>query len=127
MSRPVDPAMAGWPPALLGSSAPEEAVAECARLASRTFPHLDLTGPIRATASQGLGDTVLVRREGMLAGFAVCHTGPGSEAGSGVLGVNFAVAEPGALEELVAAAEAYAALRGTAVVELSANLGRRTA
>ena len=127
MSRPVDPAVAQPAPFLLGRSAPDEAVTACARLADRTFPGLDLTGPIRATASQRLGDTVLLHREGVLAGFAVCHTGPGSEAGSGVLGVNFAVAEPGALEDLVAATEAYAALRGASTVELSANLGRRAA
>ena len=117
--------VAGPSPELLGSSAPAPVLAECARLTSDILPGLDLTSAILATVSQGLGDTVLLRRDGALAGFALFHTGAGSEAGSGVLGVNFAAARPGMLELLLDAVEAYAAGRGIPKVELSANLGRR--
>ena len=127
MSCPVDAAAAGPVPALLGQGAPDSTVAECARLASGIFPGLDLTAPIRAAASQGLGDTVLLRRNGVLAGFAACQTGAGSEAGTGVLRVSFAAAEPGALAGLLDAVACYAAFRGAARVDVSANVGRRAA
>jgi hypothetical protein len=44
---------------------------------------------------QDLGDTVLVHEADALAGFAICHLGAGSEAGSGSAFVKFGAARPG--------------------------------
>lgn len=44
---------------------------------------------IEAVDAQGLGDMLLLLEDD-LAGFAVCHTGPGTEAGSGACYVKFA-------------------------------------
>jgi GNAT superfamily N-acetyltransferase len=82
-------------------------------------PGLDLTVEIRSAS-----DTVLLQTRGVLDAFAVCHTGPGSEGGSGVCYVKFGAARSGeAFEGLLAACEAFAAQRG-AVIEAGVNLAR---
>jgi GNAT superfamily N-acetyltransferase len=85
-------------------------------------PGLDLTAEIRSAS-----DTVLLQPRGILDAFAVCHTGSGSEGGSGVCYVKFGAARSGeAFEGLLAACEAFAATRG-AVVEAGVNLAREDA
>jgi hypothetical protein len=48
-----------------------------------------------AVDTQGLGDTVLLAEADRFAGFAVCHSGGGSEAGSGACYVKFGAVLPG--------------------------------
>jgi N-acetylglutamate synthase-like GNAT family acetyltransferase len=102
---------------------------EIRRLTDRVFPGLDLGREILAASTQGIGDTVLVRREGTLEGMAVCHRGAGSEAGSDVCYVKFAAARPGEgaadrFERLVDACEAFATEAGAGRIELGVNTGR---
>lgn len=94
-----------------GSKAVEHAARE---LTDAISPGLDLTAEIRSASG-----TVLLQDA-----FAVCHTGPGSEGGSGVCYVKFGAARSGeAFEDLLAACEAFAASCG-AVVEAGVNLAR---
>lgn len=103
----------------------EAAVAACAELAGEVRPGLDLTAEVRGLPEHGFGDTVLLDGDG----FAVCHTGPGSEAGSGHCLVKFATVRsgPGARErfaELIAACERYAAAHEAFRIEAMMDAGR---
>lgn len=73
-----------------------EAEAGCRDVAGAQYDGLDLTGEIRNVAARGLGDTLLLRDQtSRLAGFAICHWGPASEAGEGCLFVKFGAVRPG--------------------------------
>jgi N-acetylglutamate synthase-like GNAT family acetyltransferase len=87
---------------------------EICRLTDQVFRGLDLGREIVAADEQGIGDTVLLRRDGTLEGMAVCHCGAGSEAGSDTCYVKFAAVRPGEgapgrFERLLDACEVYAA------------------
>jgi GNAT superfamily N-acetyltransferase len=69
-------------------------------LTERLYPGLDLGGEIRTVAARNLGDTLLLwEGDSRLAGFAVCHWGPASEAGAGNCFVKFGAVGPGAQAE----------------------------
>lgn len=68
----------------------------CRQVTDVNFEGLHVQREIRAVLEQRLGDTVLVWDGSKLAAFAVCHCGPGSEAGSGVCYIKFAAVRPGA-------------------------------
>ena len=69
----------------------------CRELTEELYPGLDLSGEIRTVAARSLGDTALLwDRDSRLAGFAVCHWGPASEAGEGCCFAKFAAVRPGA-------------------------------
>ena len=60
------------------------------------YDGLDLGAEIRTVAARGLGDTLLLwEGASRLAGFAVCHWGPASEAGAGCVFVKFGAVRPG--------------------------------
>ncbi len=108
------------------------ALAECRELADRVHPGLDLTTEILSVNAQGLGDTLLLPDACGLGGFAVCHCGAGTEAGSGTCYVKFAAVLPGAgatqrFEGLLAACEAFAAERGLERLEVGGSTARRDA
>jgi len=105
---------------------------ECRRLTDRIFEGLDLTREIQAVAAQGLGDTLLLWDSTRLAGIAVCHCGPGTEAGSGTCYVKFGAAAPGPRAErdfarLLAACEHMSRERGLARLSAGVNLARHEA
>jgi predicted N-acetyltransferase YhbS len=98
MSKPVNPA--GKQEALsrysaLSSGEQTACLAQCADLTGMIFPGLDVRPEICAIAGQRLGETILIHENTGLAGFACCHTGAGSEAGSGTLFVKFGAVRPG--------------------------------
>jgi GNAT superfamily N-acetyltransferase len=105
----------------------------CRRLTDRIHEGLDLGAEIRAVAEQGLGDTALLwDDDGELAGFAVCHCGPGSEAGSGTCYVKFAAARPGAtaardFARLLDACDELATEAGLPRIVAGANTARHEA
>jgi len=79
--------------ALDGRQAAEDATFA---LSDSVYEGLDLRGEIRAVAAQELGDTLLLwDGPSRLAGFAVCHWGPASEAGNGCLYIKFGAVRPG--------------------------------
>ncbi|MGH9008626.1 MAG: GNAT family N-acetyltransferase [Acidimicrobiia bacterium] len=108
-------------------------VAACARVTDATYPGLDVTREIEAVAAQKLGDTVVVYDDaGGLDAFAVCHTGGGSEAGTGTCFIKFGAALPGPgaadrFTRLLAACEAFAAQQGAQAVVAGVNASRRGA
>jgi GNAT superfamily N-acetyltransferase len=108
-------------------------IAGCARVTDATYPGLDLSREIEATAAQKLGDTVVVYDgAGGLDSFAVCHTGAGSEAGTGTCFVKFGAALPGPGAEerfgrLLTAVESFAGRAGAEAVVAGVNTGRRGA
>jgi predicted N-acetyltransferase YhbS len=107
----------------------EPVLDELRELTDRVFPGLDLEREIAPVRSQGLGDTILVRREGRLEGMAVCHCGAGSEAGSDTCYVKFAAVGPGEgaperFERLLDACEAFAVESGLGRLVAGVNTGR---
>ena len=107
-------------------------IAACRDLTNAIFDGLDLEREIRSVATQKLGDTILVWDDSKLAAFAVCHSGPGSEAGSGVCYVKFAAVHPGrraseAFERLHDGIEAYARVAHAPKITAGVNLARREA
>lgn len=104
-------------------------VRECAELTDAVYPGLDLEREIRAVVEQKLGDAVLVRDgSGRLTAFAVCHTGAGSEGGSGSVYIKFGAARHGPeFRQLLEACTAFAASRGVPSVVAGVNSSRRGA
>jgi ribosomal protein S18 acetylase RimI-like enzyme len=110
----------------------DTALAACRDVAETVLPGLDLTGEIGTTAAQKLGETVLLEGPGGLAGFAICHYGPRSEAGADTCFVKFAVirAAPSAGADFVRLLDACARLAGNLGVSrvlAGVNLSRRGA
>jgi predicted N-acetyltransferase YhbS len=99
MAKPIAPGGPGAEPLALysglNSAGQAEALAGCHAVAAAVFPGLDLSREIRAIAEQRLGEVALLRAGGAVAGFALCHAGAGSEAGSGSLFIKFAAVRPG--------------------------------
>lgn len=108
----------------------EAALAGCRAVAHAMYPGLDFSREIQAVAAQRLGDTLLLMEEDAVAGFAICHFGAHTEAGSGKCYVKFAAVRPGAqddFETLVGRCEALAASVGAARLIAGVNSGRRAA
>jgi len=133
MAKPVEPGTPAVMPALFSQQSPDRqaaALAACRRITGAIFEGLDLGREIRSVADQRLGETILLQSGGEITGFALCHTGAGSEAGSGTLAIKFAAVRPGdeaRFRELLAAAEALAAQRGAQRVQASVTHARRAA
>jgi hypothetical protein len=73
-----------------------EAEAAVRELCEALFLGLDLAAEIRTCTLRNLGDTLLLwEGDSRLAGFAVCHWGPASEAGEGCCYVKFGAVRPG--------------------------------
>jgi predicted N-acetyltransferase YhbS len=107
----------------------EHAPDEVRRLTDAVFEGLDVSEETEAVREQGLGDTILLRRDGALVGVAVCHCGAGSEAGSGTCYVKFGAVAPGEaapedFEQLLDACEAFAASSGLEHLAVGVNVGR---
>lgn len=101
-------------------------------LTDALHPGLDMAREIAAVEAQHLGDVVALPAGRGLEGFAVCHCGPGTEAGSGVCYVKFGAVRPGAHapERFALLLDACAALardRGLAHLVAGVNTGRLSA
>ena len=84
---------------------------------------------IRVVADQRIGDVVLVREDGALAGFAVCHAEAGSEAAAETCYVKFGAVRPGVraaerFGRLLDACEDFAATLGLVRLEAGVNTAR---
>jgi len=104
----------------------------CREVTGAVFEGLDVQREIHAVADQRLGDTVLVWDASRLVAFAVCHSGAGSEAGSGVCYVKFAAVRPGNrarqdFVRLLRSIEAFAGSRRVAKITADVNVARREA
>ncbi len=110
----------------------KDALRSCRVLADSLYAGLDLTGEIRATDAQGIGDTVLLENASGIAGFAVCHYGPRSEAGAGHCFIKFGAVRDGPSAEqdylrLLDACEALAVAVGMPNLLAGANMARHEA
>jgi GNAT superfamily N-acetyltransferase len=104
----------------------------CRELTDAIYQGLDVGHEIRAIADQKLGDTILLWNDNALTGLAVCHTGAGTEAGSGVLYAKFGAVRPGRDAErrfngLLEACEQLASSRSLSRISAGVNLGRHEA
>ncbi len=93
----------------------ERALAGCRELTGAVYAGLDVSREIRAVRAQSLGDTLLLGDRDRLDGLAVCHIGPGSEAGTGCCYLKFAAVRPGAaadFDRLLDSCEVLAAAAG---------------
>jgi GNAT superfamily N-acetyltransferase len=121
--------------ALFSVAKPEERahlLAACSEVTDKIFNGLDVTLEIRSVADQYLGDTILLWDGSKLAALAVCHVGPGTEAGSGVCYVKFAAVRPGPrsglnFDRLLQAVEACARWSGAEKISAGVNVARREA
>lgn len=110
----------------------DDVIEACRAVAGAVYEGLDLEREILAADRQGLGDTVLLHEGERLAGFAVCHCGGGTEAGSGACFVKFGAVLPGEgaearFERIVDACEALAAERGLSRLMAGVNTARHGA
>lgn len=106
--------------------------AACREIAAGYFPGLDPSSEIGAIESFDLGDVVLVREAREVVGFALCHCGPGTEAGSGLCFAKLAMVRPGAgaeaiFDRLLDECSRFACERGLAKVTAGVSLASRAA
>jgi len=135
MSAPAvrRPTSAGWSRfGALNDAQQAAALRSCREVAETIYPGLDLTGEIRATHAQKLGDTVLLEGTGGVAAFAICHYGPRSEAGAETCFIKFGAVRDGPSAEqdfirLVDACEALAVDVGMPNLLAGANMARHEA
>jgi hypothetical protein len=109
-----------------------EILSACADLTDSIYGGLNVEREIKAVDQQGLGDTILIWDNSKLAGFAVCHSGRGTEAGSGVCYIKFGAVRPGATAErdfsrLLDAGEEMAAAENQLRLLAGANMARHAA
>jgi len=132
MSRPVEPIKAVPRYSRVSEiAAPERPgiMTSIRELTDSIYAGLDVSREIEAVLAQGLGDTVLLDDTVGLQGVAVCHVGPGTEAGGGNCYVKFGGVRPGPkaadnFSLLVDACQHLAADRGASVLAVGANAGR---
>lgn len=115
----------------LGAKERAEAIGGLRELTEAIYPGLDLTDEAAAVGELGLGD-VVVPAGRSTEGFAVCHAGPNTEAGTGTCYVKFAAARPGPsarrnFREVLRAIEGYARERELKTIEAGVNMARKGA
>jgi predicted N-acetyltransferase YhbS len=106
----------------------ERCLEMCRSLTNSVYEGLDLEREIMAVRKQGLGDTVLLWEGERVVGVAVCHCGPGTEAGRDTCYVKFGAVQSGASAEnffdrLLSACEEVATMKGMADVVAGVNSG----
>ena len=135
MSKPVKAPPAGADYvrfSSLSASEKEAALVACRETAGLIHEGLNVSCEIRAVDEQSLGDTVMLQDGSAVAAFAVCHVGPGTEAGSGACYVKFGAARPTAaadrwFERLLSACEHFASSRGVERLIAGVNMAREQA
>jgi GNAT superfamily N-acetyltransferase len=73
----------------------DDVLGACREVTGAIYEGLDVAEEVRAVAAQNLGDTILLWDNDTLMALAVCHVGPGTEAGSDVCYIKFAAVRPG--------------------------------
>jgi hypothetical protein len=116
----------------VSESARKQWLNACRVLTNGLYPKLDLEREMRAVHAQGLGDTVLLWDDRDLLGFAVCHCGPGTEAGNNKCYIKFGAVRQGLVageyfDQLLYACEELAVARGMSTLEAGINMARHEA
>jgi GNAT superfamily N-acetyltransferase len=107
----------------------ENCLQECRELTSSIYDGLDVEREICAVDEQHLGETILTWNGATLAGMAVCHSGAGSEAGSGKCYVKFGAVRSGShatreFRRLLDACRELARSRVAKILTAGMNLSR---
>lgn len=110
----------------------EATLLACRQLTDAIYEGLDVGSEVRTVAQQKLGDTVLLWNDGELVGLAVCHCGPGTEAGSDVCYIKFGAVRPSSTAEqdfnrLLNACEEMAVEKGLSRLVAGVNTARHEA
>ena len=126
MSKPVSGETTALPPSRFSAESDQESVLKsCRALTDTIYEGLDLRREICAIRDQKLGDMVLLWDGSSLDGFALCQSGPGTEAGSGKCYIKFAAARTGtAFEALLDACEVLAVREHLSVISAGVNTAR---
>jgi len=133
MTREVQRARGGQPPyTLLGALEPAERVtrlAEIAALVSAMAPGYDFSREIQLTLDLVLGNVVIVRRDGRLSAFALCHSAPLAESGTReeLRVLKLAATGTETLVEVLDAVAAWAASQGVRRVAVRCQTAYREA
>jgi len=135
MSKPIENKSSGVEWSTFSQAPPaerENIINACRQLTDSIYKGLDLTSEIEAVAKQKLGDTVLLWKGDQLTGIAVCHCGPGTEAGSGTCYVKFGAVRSGEsgeadFERLLDGCEQMAANRNLSRLFAGVNTARHEA
>lgn len=131
--KKLGPETAGVPGVSCYSELPEasraDALRQCASVSASNFDGLDLSTEIDAVAKLKLGDTLILDGPHGVEGFAVCHCGAGTEAGSGNTYIKFGAVRngaraPAAFERLLGAVESFTAQRNLQAVIAGVNTAR---
>lgn len=101
----------------------------CYQLSDFIYEGLDLSREIQAAQIQELGDTVLLWDDKGLMGFAVCHYGAGTEAGSNTCYIKFGAVRSGSnagqlFEQLLDLCEALTVAQGMSRLVAGVNTSR---
>ena len=132
MSKPVSPMAQQVPWSKYSEAARHEKdgiLSACHEITNSIYSGLDVSLDLRAAQAQKLGDTVLMWDDDKLAGFAICHCGPGTEAGTDKCRIKFGAVRPAPtagqhFDKLLDACEAYAISRGMTRLSGGTNLAR---
>jgi GNAT superfamily N-acetyltransferase len=129
---PVSPQISWSAYSALPEAEQQDCLADCRELVDGLYSGLDLSLEIQSTARHHFGETVLLRDGNALIGFAVCHCGAETEAGSGqcYIKVGAVRSGPGAEDSftrLLASCEMLAASRGMERLVAGINTARREA
>jgi GNAT superfamily N-acetyltransferase len=135
MSKPVESGrrLSGWTKFSDAQAGEQAAIMDvCRELTDAIYEGLDVSREIRAVADQKLGDTILLWHGSKLMGLAVCHSGAGTEAGSGVCYLKFGAARPGAeaeqnFDRLLEACEELASSQNISRLVAGVNTARQEA
>jgi hypothetical protein len=112
----------------LGGYECDDALGACKELTNEIYEGLDLSREIRSLRRHAFGEAVLVEEDQRLVGFAVCHTGRGSEAETGAAVVKFGAArDEDGFHRLLNACGEYAAQQGATRLDAGVNLAREEA
>jgi GNAT superfamily N-acetyltransferase len=127
LQRPVAPAETDAPTRCTRFELAD--LASCRELTDAIYPGLDLSIELQSVAAQRLGETLLLEQGDRLEGLAICHCGPGTEAGSDTCFIKFGAVLPGPgaeerMQALLDGADALARERGLHTVVAGVNLGR---
>lgn len=107
-------------------------IGQCRELTASIFDGLDLTREIEMVITHSLGDVILLGEGSHIAGFAICHAGKGSEAGSASAYLKFAAVRSGPeaasrLTRLIEACSDFAHRQGATQISAGVNLARMNA
>ncbi|NJR63944.1 MAG: GNAT family N-acetyltransferase [Cyanobacteria bacterium CRU_2_1] len=135
MTKPIRAVQQGLPGTKYSKLDPQQqsdCLKACSQLTDAIYSGLDLSREILAVQNQNLGDTVFLWDETDLIGFAICHCGAGSEAGSDACYVKFGAVRPGVqageqFEQLLDLCEAYGATQKVLRLIAGVNTSRDAA